>query len=88
MNWRISGIRRLICIRFLHLEGQLDQWLHRISAPVVPPASQHKLQRKVKRWLKHTTYTAWQSGGLPALSGPHAFHPWVIRLRELARIPA
>jgi len=88
MNWRIIGIRRLICVRFLYLEGRLDRWLHRATTPAVPAASKRKLQRKVKRWLKYTTYTAWHNGGLPALSGPHAFHPWVMRLRELARIPA
>jgi hypothetical protein len=88
MSWRVIGIRRLICVRFLYLEGRLDQWLHRATVLAVPATSRRKFERKVKRWLKYPAYTAWQDGGLPALSGPHASRPWAMRLRELARIPA
>lgn len=87
MNWKVRGIRRLLCIRFLYLEGRLDEWLHRTSGTSIPAAPEGKLHQVVKRALKRS-YHAWLDGGLPALTGPHSFRPWVINLRQLSRIPA
>jgi hypothetical protein len=87
MNWKLRGIRRLLCIRFLHLEGRLDEWLRRPVSKAIPAVSKRVLHRQVDRALKRS-YHAWLDGGLPALTGPHAFRPWVINLRQLSRIPA
>jgi hypothetical protein len=84
MNWKVRGIRRMLCVRFLYLEGRLDEWLHRSRTEDLPVVTRGKLQRQIERSLKRS-YTAWQSGGLPALTGPHAFRPWVMHLRELSR---
>jgi hypothetical protein len=84
MNWRIVGIRRLLCVRFLYLEGRLDNWLNRTTAKTMPIAFKGQLHRHIERAVKRC-YHAWLDGGLPALYGPHASHPWVMRLRELSR---
>jgi hypothetical protein len=86
MNWKVSGIRRMLCLRFLHLEGRLDEWLHRTSAKA-PPAASRDACRHIERTMKNSSHV-WLDGGLPALYGPHAFRPWARHLRELARIPA
>jgi hypothetical protein len=87
MNWKIRGMRRLLCVRFLHLEGRLDEWLHRTKAKSKMADPKGTLNQQVARAMKHT-YHSWLTGGLPALTGPHAFRPWVIHLRNLSRIPA
>lgn len=85
MNWKLVGIRRLLCIRFLYLEGRLDEWLHRANATARPAVATGKLHRQMRRAVKRS-YDAWHNGGLPALMGPHAFRPWVIHLRAISRI--
>ncbi|MCX6000876.1 MAG: UPF0236 family protein, partial [Chloroflexi bacterium] len=52
MNWKIRGIRRMLCVRFLHLAGRLDAWLQRSRTEDLPVVKRHKLQRQIERSLK------------------------------------
>ena len=87
MSWSLQGIRRLLCIRFLVLEGKLGGWLSDKKLICVsnniPPKS---IQRIVTR-LSAQEPDAWLQAGLPALYGPHASHPWVKVLRNITETP-
>ncbi len=85
MSWTIKGIRRLLCIRFLVLEGKLKDWLvekpyaHQINIP----------KKKIRRTINHLSARepdAWLEAGIPALAGPHASHPWVQLLKSLSEV--
>ena len=87
MSWSLNGIRRLLCIRFLVLEGKLDDWLtdkkssaSQISIPV-------KKLRRIVTSLSEQEPDAWLQAGLPALYGPQASRPWVKVLRNLTETP-
>jgi len=87
MSWSLMGIRRLLCIRFLVLEGKLTGWLsdqkpHKLQINI-PPKS---IQRIVTR-LSAQEPDAWLQAGLPALYGPYASHPWVKVLRNIMETP-
>ena len=88
MSWSIKGIRRLLCIRFLVLEGKLTSWL----ADKKPYASQisisaKKIHRIVTR-LSAQEPDAWLQAGLPALYGPYASCLWVKVLRNITETPS
>ena len=88
MSWFIKGFRRLLCVRFLILEGTLTGWL----ADKKPYASQisipaKKLQRIVTR-LSAQEPDAWLQAGLPALYGPYASRPWAKVLRNITETPS
>jgi hypothetical protein len=86
MNWTIKGIRRLICIRFLALEGNLKDWLKQESKTDTSiRVSPKKFNRIVTR-LSSQEPDAWLEGRLPALYGPHASRPWAKSLK--ARVEA
>jgi hypothetical protein len=88
MSWSLKGIRRLLCVRFLVLEGKLPGWLSdkkpyapQISIPV------KKIHRIVTR-LSAQEPDAWLQAGLPALYGPYASRPWVKVLRNITETPS
>jgi len=87
MSWSLNGIRRLLCVRFLVLEGKLTSWL----ADKKPYASQisipaKKIHRIVTRFSMQEP-DAWLQAGLPALYGPYASRPWVKVLRSITETP-
>jgi hypothetical protein len=86
MSWSLQGIRRLLCVRFLVLEGKLTGWLaeKRPSAPIRIPTK--KMNRIVTN-LSEQEPDTWLQAGLPALYGPHASHPWVRALRMKTETP-
>lgn len=83
MSWSIKGIRRLLCVRFLVIEGKLTDWLK--ETPQMPQINipKKKIHRLVTR-LSSQEPDAWLQTGLPALVGPHASYPWVKVLRTIA----
>lgn len=88
MNWKLRGIRRLLCIRFLYLEGSLDdQHLHHAKSKLLPVAADTNLKRKMAGALRRN-HAAFLQAGLPALTGPHANRDWVRKLRQLSRMPS
>jgi Uncharacterised protein family (UPF0236) len=86
MSWSLQGIRRLLCVRFLVLEGKLGGWLaeKKPSAPIRIPTK--KMNRIVTN-LSEQEPDTWLQAGLPALYGPHASHPWVSALRTITETP-
>ena len=87
MSWSLNGIRRLLCVRFLVLEGKLTRWL----ADKKPYASQisipaKKIHRIVTRFSAQEP-DAWLQAALPALYGPDASLPWVKVLRSITETP-
>ena len=86
MSWSLQGIRRLLCVRFLVLEGKLSGWLtdKKPSAPIRIPTK--KMSRIVTN-LSAQEPDVWLQAGLPALYGPHASHPWVRALRTITETP-
>ena len=87
MSWSLKGIRRLLCVRFLVLEGKLNNWLteEKTELPLIGLSA--KKIRKIVTNLSAQEPDAWLQAGLPALYGPHASHPWVKVLRTLTETP-
>jgi hypothetical protein len=88
MSWSLKGIRRLLCIRFLVLEGKLNDWLSETN-PFTPQITipARKIHRIVTK-LSVQEPDAWLQVGLPALYGPYASHPWVKVLRNITETPS
>ena len=87
MSWSLNGIRRLLCIRFLVLEGKLTSWLadkKLYASQISIPAK--KIHRIVTR-LSAQEPDAWLQAALPALSGPYASRPWDKVLRSITETP-
>lgn len=87
MSWSIKGIRRLLCVRLLVLEGKLTSWLSDKN-PATPQLNlpKKKLHRIVTR-LSAQEPDAWLQAGLPVLYGPNASRPWVNVLRTITETP-
>jgi hypothetical protein len=83
MSWSLKGIERLLCVRFLVLEGKLKDWLEK--KPFTPQINipKKKIRRIVTR-LSAQEPDAWLKAGIPALVGPHASRPWVQVLKSLS----
>jgi len=88
MNWSIKGIRRMLAVRFMYLEGSLQEYLTRQAEEPALANMAIRLKRFLHRKLKQQSHEEWLQVGLPALSGPHAPRPWVLQPREFSRIPA
>ena len=88
MSWTIRGIQRLLCIRFMALEDQLEEWLRRNDdqdARInIPP-------KKIRRLVTNLSIQEpddWLKVTIPALYGPHASRPWVKALKKLSEVPS
>lgn len=86
MSWTVRGIRRLLCIRFLVLEGKLADYLQTRDAREVPRLPRRGVRRLVNQALTQNP-AAWLQANLPALRGPHSSRPWVQVLRTLSEVP-
>jgi hypothetical protein len=85
MSWTLKGIRRLLCVRFLVLEGNLKGWLntrHQTPNIRLPKKIRHCLVTR----LSSQEPEAWIKASMPALWGPHAAHPWVKTLKSLSQV--
>ncbi|MDP2720140.1 MAG: ISLre2 family transposase [Dehalococcoidia bacterium] len=85
MNWTLKGMRRMIYVRFLYLEGKLKDWLYQYTEPpseVIVPVKKARriIDKKVKEYNPH-----WLEAGLPALRGPHSSRPWALVLKSLTQ---
>jgi hypothetical protein len=87
MSWSIKGIRRLLCVRFLVLEGKLTSWLAEDKSELPIIGLSAKKIRKIVTNLSEQEPDAWLQAGLPALNGPHASRPWVNILRAITETP-
>ena len=86
MSWTVRGIRRLLCIRFLVLEGKLADGLESSAAREAPRLPNRRVRCLVNRALTRDP-AAWLQTNLPALHGPHPSRPWVQVLRSLSEAP-
>lgn len=84
MSWTIKGIRRLLCVRFLILEGRLKEWLDRENNAGSEVNIVRRKIRRVVNQLSLQESNAWLKAGLPALYGPHASRPWAQELKRMA----
>jgi hypothetical protein len=85
MSWTVRGIRRLLCIRFLILEGSLKGWLARENnAGPNTTIPRRKIRRVVNQFSMQES-DAWLKAGLPALYGPHASRSWVQALKSMSQ---
>ncbi len=87
MSWKLQGIRRLLCVRFLVLEKKLTGWIERDKQPLLTsnlPVPKRKMRRVVNR-LSSQEPDEWVKVNLPALYGPHASRPWVRRLKSISQ---
>lgn len=90
MSWRLRGISRLLCVRFLILEKKLPGWLKKRTdldtrTKITLPRKQ---MRRVVTRLSIQEPDEWIKAKLPALYGPHAYHPWVRALKSLSQVSA
>lgn len=88
MSWTLTGIRRLLCVRFLVLEGKLTGWLQNGNAQKTRVTIPRKKIRRVVRRALVPDSSDWLKVELPALHGPHASRPWVRVLKALSEVPA
>lgn len=83
MCWTVCGIRRLLCVRFLVLEGKLAEHLTTGNIRDVSALPRRNVRRLVNRTLAENP-TEWLQADLPALQGPHQSRPWARALRSLS----
>jgi hypothetical protein len=86
MSWSVRGIRRLLCVRFLVLEGKLVEWLNQGNTPKVMLTAPKKQIRRIVTNLSFHEPDDWLNAALPALQGPHAGRPWVSVLKHLTEV--
>lgn len=87
MSWTIKGIRRLLCVRFLVMEGLLTQWLDRSNTKAPNISVPTKTVRRLVNRLSMQEQDKWLQANLPALYGPHSSRPWVRVLKSLLEVP-
>ena len=83
MHLLLAGSRRLLCVRFLVLEGKLTDCLRTRNDRDPPRLSKRRVGQLVNRTLAEDL-TDWLQAYLSALQGPHSSRPWVKALRNLA----
>jgi hypothetical protein len=87
MSWSLKGISRLLCVRFLVLEGRLKGWLERGYGREVSFNIPRKKIRRIVNRLPIQDSDGWLKAELPSLHGPHASRPWVRVLKALSEAP-
>jgi hypothetical protein len=85
MSWTVRGIRRLLCVRFLILEGHLKEWLARENDSGSSISIPRRQIRRVVNQFSMQEADAWLKAGLPALYGPHASRSWVQALKSMSQ---
>jgi hypothetical protein len=88
MSWTLRGIRRLLCVRFMVLEGKLKGWLERGEGREASFIIPRKKIRRIVNRLSIQEPDGWLKAELPALRGPHASRPWARVLKALSEVPA
>lgn len=88
MSWSLRGISRLLCVRFLVLEGKLDEWLEKPAATEAKSTFPKKRIRRIVTNLSFHEPDDWLKAALPTLRGPHAARPWVRALKHLTEAQA
>lgn len=86
MSWSRQGIRRMLWLRISVREGTLANRLQSCSDKTsLVKMPERQIRRVLDRTIKYD-YTNYFNAEMPALSGPHASHPWIEILKSLTRI--
>lgn len=85
MSWSLKGIRRMLCMRFLFLEGKLENSLQATNNHDIKVELPRKKVRLIVKRATTPDPTAWLKVGLPALSRSN---PWVRTIRAITNGPA
>ena len=88
MNWMIKGIRRLLCVRILVLEGKLHAWLQNRGVLKLKEGIPLRRARRVVDKIVTKASADWLMAGLPVLCGPHSSRHWVKALKKLTEAKA
>ena len=89
MSWKIQGIRRMLCIRFLCLEGKLKDTLYRHDDQNhLPPIPTRRARQVIDRAGVAEPHVGVLETAMPALHGPHADRHWVQILRSFTQTKA
>lgn len=89
MSWKVDGIRRMLCVRFLHLEGKLNDTLDgRTNRGTLPAIPVRKARKVIDRAGVAAPHVGVLETAMPAIYGPHAGRPWVQILKSLTQIKA
>ncbi len=89
MSWKVKGIRRMLCVRFLHLEGKLRDTINRHeSQKLLPAISVRKARQVIDKVGALEPHVGVLETAMPVLYGPHAGRHWVKILKSLTQIMA
>lgn len=87
MSWTKAGANRMARLIDLRESGELHSWITSgsVRKQAEPPAKTQPLRERstLTITVERTVESCFQAG-LPALHGPHANHPWVRALRDIA----
>ena len=86
MSWTINGIRHMLCVRSLVLEGKLADYCTPVNPAYTPSTPHGKRINRVIDKMTQQNYEQYFSSGLPALYGPHASRSWVKLLKSLTGV--
>lgn len=85
MSWSPRGIRRMLCIRFLYLEGKAGEVFRPIvGRSALPAISTKRIRHVIDKAGAAQPHIGVLETALPALRGPHANRPWVQLLKSMA----
>jgi len=89
MSWKIEGIRRMLCVRFLYLEGKLKDTLYRHEdRNILPPIPPRTARQVIDRAGVAEPHVGVLETSMPALYGPHVNRNCVQILRSLTQTKA
>lgn len=89
MSWKVQGIRRMLCVRFLYLEGKLKDTINRHdNQHHLPAVSARKARQVIDRAGAVEPHVGVLETAMPALYGPHVGRHWVQILRSFTQIKA
>jgi hypothetical protein len=89
MSWTVKGIRRMLCVRFLYLEGKLKNTISRHdTVKDIPTIRGRKARQVIDKAGPGGPHVGVLETAMPALSGPHAGRHWVKILKSFTQIKA
>ena len=86
MSWSLKGIRRMLCVRSLMLEGKLAGYCTPVNSAYITPKAMIKRINRVIDKTTQQNYREYFSTGLPAFYGPHSSRPWVKILKSISEV--
>lgn len=88
MSWKVRGIRRMLCVRFLFLEGKLKDTIDSHSKRCLPAVPVRKARQVIDKAGVVAPHIGVLETAMPALYGPHVGRHWVRLLKSLTQVRA